>query len=184
MKRIHRDRVMDGLYAELGSKDYDKRENALFQLALMLQRSNDAVDEYEAPDLYVDNLTREQLRVRLSLPAQRKAVDHLSIVIATRAESRATAFWALRSVAPEVGLAPALALTVATAGQLNNEAAFQVCLALGNWLGGEALDSERARQELNLHDPAPYLRTWSQADDARLANAAQTALETVQALLR
>ena len=183
MKRKQRERTLNALFAELASADFDRREQALFQLRLMLVRSNAAGRGDDLPEYTLDSLTREQRRLRLSHAEQQAAVDRLSVVIATKKESRATAFWTLGAAAPAIGFAPSLAMLMAVGDQLDREAAFQVCSALERWLAGDVVEWVGARDAIDADDPRPQLRAWTESDDARLARAAKRALASVHAVI-
>lgn len=182
MKKVYRDRALKRLYADLQSDDFDLREYAMFELALMLRRANRDGSSPSATDLYSESLPRDLLRIRLSPVVQRKIVDHLSHLIVQRAESRATAFWVLGEVPAEIGFVPTLSAIQAISEQLTDEAAHQACLALRQWMESDELEPESARQELVTYDLSPHLERWSATTDDRLANSAVAVIEALHAL--
>ncbi len=179
MKRIYRQRALKRLYAELESKDFDSREYALFQLALMLRRSH-ADGERAAAGGYVDELPRELLRIRLGSADQRAIAAALSRLIMRYPASRATAFWTLSELDSALGWQPMIALIGALGAQLSHEAAYQACAALRRWLldGGDPAPASLLRNAQELRQQA---RAWSAAGDARLARSAQALLLELEA---
>jgi hypothetical protein len=180
MKKKYRDKALNELINELNNKDFDYRENALFQLGLLLERSNKGDTLANIPDIYSDNLSRELLRLSLSDKEQNRVIDSLSRMIATENESRPTAFWALGKAKGELAFAPLLSLIQATGYRLNNEASFQACDALQSWLqAGLAGDKNRAEQ-LKLQDPTPILQSWLESSDDRLVASAEDVLDMLE----
>ncbi|MYA94779.1 MAG: hypothetical protein F4Y30_15370 [Chloroflexi bacterium] len=59
MKRAYRLRALESLYADLRSDDFDHREHALFQLALLLRRNRNAADKYKHQDKVVRKLNKK-----------------------------------------------------------------------------------------------------------------------------
>lgn len=175
MKRARRDQVLSGLYADLESGDFDVREFAMFQLALMLRRANasaptsDSIDDDE-------HLTRDQLRIRLSSSDQAQAASHLLRVVSQYAESRATAFWALAEIASDVEFAPVLSIIGENGAKFNGETAYQACCVLRRRL---EMDSSVIRLLKALPDDdrlVSCLKRWSRCSDIRLAKAANAVI--------
>lgn len=177
MKKKYRDIALNELLETLKNKDFDIRENALFQLGLMLERSNNGETLSDAPDIYSDNLSREMLRMVLGKDEQNRVIDALSRLIATQKDSRPTAFWTLSKAKGELALIPLLALIKAVGHQLNNEAAYQACLALKEWLNSDLLDNEDIQEQLKLQNPTSALERWQESKDERLADAVDDVLE-------
>lgn len=177
MKKKYRDQALNELFKELKSKDFDTRENALFQLGLMLERSNQGDALAHAPDIYSDNLSREMLKIALSKDEQNQVIDNLSRLIATQKDSRPTAFWTLGKANLELVFVPLLSLIQATGNQLNNEAAYQACDALHRCLESGVADDKSLAEQLKLQDPMPMLKRWSDSSDERLADSVDHVLE-------
>lgn len=175
MKKVHRERALNELFARLQSADFDRREHALFQLALLLQRSNHVSSD--APAMGSESLPRELTRIRLSPEEQRQVVDKLSLLVASRHESRPTAFWTLGEVAATSGWEPTLALLNSCGAQLDTEAAYQACRALRRWLDSGALSSEQVESSIAAFDLVACLHTWSEKGDKRLSLAAKAVIE-------
>lgn len=183
MKKKRRDRALRQILRELGDPDFDTRENALFQLALMLQRARAEPSYPDAPDLYSENLSRELRRIRLSLAEQGQIADAINQLIAEYPANRATAIWALAALSPKIGLALVLELIRDTGKALSHEAAFQACRALWRWLAADGLTHPQAVLQL-LQDDAPLsqLRLWRESSDDRLAAAAESASDSLRRL--
>ncbi len=180
MKKRYRDSALKGLFAQLQSDDFDRREHALFQIALMLQRQNTNTATQYMSDLVGENLPRELLRLRLSPAEQGQIVDRLSLLVASRRDSRASAFWALGEVAAEIGWEPTLALLKSCGAQLDEEAAYQACHALRRWLETEALTTEQVNMSVDTFDLVDILRFWADSSDERLRRAASMTMDRVR----
>lgn len=177
MKKKYRDQALNALLVELASKDFDTRENALFQLGLMLERSNQGNALTDAPDIYSDNLSREMMRMTLSNDEQIRVIDNLSRLIATHKDSRPTAFWTLGKANGELALVPLLSLIQAVGQKLNNEGAYQACDALRRWLEDGIADNDEYVEQLKLQNPTSVLKRWSNSSDARLAESVERVME-------
>lgn len=176
MKKKYRDKALNALFEELHHKDFDTRENAMFQLGLMLERSNQGDVLADAPDIYSDNLSREMLKIALGKDEQNRVIDNLSRVIVTYKDSRPTAYWTLGKANGELGFVPLLSLIQATGHQLNNEAAYQACDALRRWLQAGVIDDASRAEQLNMQNPKSVLERWSDSRDERLADAVDDVL--------
>jgi len=177
MKKIYRDKALNALINELNDKDFDFRENALFQIGLLLERSNKGDALANVPDIYSDNLSRDLLRLSLSNKEQNRIIDSLSRLIATEKESRPTAFWSFGKAKAELAFMPLVALIQATGSQLNNEAAYQACDTLRRWLEEGLADDEDRAKQLKSQDPTPILQRWLESSDERLVESAELVLD-------
>lgn len=182
MKRAYRERAMNRLYAELKSADFDTRENALFQLALMLRRSQNARPSADWTDYDSEHLSRDLLRIRLSPADQERIARHLAQMMTACADSRASVFWALSEVSASVGFATVMSATAEFGDQLNDEAAFQACQALQRWLETDEAATILARNLLAGSDHLPMLRRWSRSTEFRLAKSADAVIMLAQRL--
>ena len=171
MKKKHRDQALNQLLDRLESRDFDRREHALFELAIMLRRTNQrkAVDD----PLSGAELPRELSRIRLALDEQRHIVDRLLRLIVSQRASRASAFWTLSAAAARAGWEPVMHLLKACGEQLDGEAAYQACRALRTWLESRELSDELVERGIAACDTEALLRRWSGLGDARLARAVQ-----------
>ena len=172
MKRAHRLRALQSLYDQMRSADFDRREHALFQLALLLRRSHRDADKHVQSDYVIDSLPRELLRLRLSPDEKRGTVEKLTQVIIERPESRATAIWSLGELEAEFALETAVEYIVKIGSQLESEAAVQACVALGGWLSAY----ESTYEIVDLAELRALLNTWADRADARLAKRAEDLL--------
>jgi len=180
VKKRYRERALNELFAGLQSEDFDRREHALFQLALVLRRTNPERSKQDLPELGNESLPRELRRIRLGAEDQRQIVDQLSLLIASRSESRATAFWTLCEVAAEVGWAPTLALLKSCGAQLDDEAAFQACRALRRWLESAKPSHELADARIGAFALIDLVRAWGTSDYDRLGREASAVLERLR----
>lgn len=178
MKHAHRLRALNSLYGHLRNDDFDRREHALFQLALLLRRSRNDAGKQAQPDYVSDNLPRDLLRLRLSPNEKRGAAEQLTQVIIECPESRATAIWALGELEAEFALEAAVSSIVEIGSQLDNEAAFQACMALAGWLSPQ----ESAFAAVGLTDMRALLMGWAGTADARLAKRAKELLAQLPSL--
>lgn len=172
MKRAHRLRALDSVYDQLRSDDFDSREHALFQLALLLRRSHRDADNHAQPDYATDSLPRHLLRLRLTPDEKRGAGEQLTQVITKRPKSRATAIWTLGELEAEFALEAAVESIVKVGSQLESEAAVQACLALGGWLSAD----ESALAPVDRAELRALLHGWAGRADGRLAKSAEDLL--------
>lgn len=179
MKKIHRDRALTELIDRLESRDFDRRENALFELAVMLRRANHRAAGDDP--LSAANLPRELARIRLTSDEQRKIVDRLMQLIVSHRESRASAFWTLGETAARTAWEPVMYLLEACGDQLNSEAAYQACRALRIWLHSGELSDELVQRGIAACDPRDLLNSWSRTSDRRLTRAAQDLIDRLNA---
>ncbi len=180
MKKKYREKALNEMFSELQNKDFDVRENVMFQLGLMLERSNQGEQLSVADDIYEENLTREMLRMRLDDNEQNQIIDKLSQVVVTQKDSRPTALWAFAKVKPQLGVIPLLALIQATGHQLNTEAAYQACDALKRWLESDDVEDALVSEQLKLQDPTKIIERWFKSSDDRLSRSADAVLDILE----
>lgn len=182
MKRRRRLRALEDLLARSASNDFDQREYALFQLGLILDRSN--IEELD--ELADRALSRELLRLRLSSDEQAMVAERLSQLVLHMAESRASAIWTLGKVDGAALLGPLLALVEAIGEQLSDEAAYQACRALGKCLEQclENVDGISTPVHSSLRDAKlkTILDRWRQSGDNRLQRTAASAIAMIKQL--
>ena len=181
MKKKYREQALGGLLAEVASKDFDTRENALFQLGLVLERSYQSKGDMAAA--YEENLDRQLLRLRLSDAEQIEVVDSVTRLIATEKSSRATGFWTLGKAKPATMLAPLMSLMCTLGKQLDTEARYQAALALFTALSDETVYNT-FRDQLEVNDPSDLIDEWTQADDKRLQAQAEKLAERIEQVLK
>lgn len=176
MKRAKRDRVLNQLFADLDSGDFDVREYAMFQLALLLRRAN--LDAPASDSMHEDErLSRDQKRLRLSHGDQAQIVAHLLRVASRQAESRATVIWALAEVSSDVAIAPVISVIGEQGDQFNDETAYQACRALRRWLELDSLDRSMLKALKDDNRLFPCLKRWSRSNDVRLRESASAILD-------
>lgn len=180
MKKKYREKVLNEMFSEVQDKDFDVRENAMFQLGLMLERSNSGEGMTDSGDIYADNLSREMLRMRLDDDEQNQVIDQLSRLVAMEVDSRPTALWTMGKAKGELGVAPLLALLQAVGHKLNTEASYQACDALRRWLKDGLLNDDEIAKQVKLHDPSDLLDKWVNSSDARLATGADALLDLLE----
>ncbi len=179
MKKRYRERALNVLFARLQSDDFDQREHALFQLAIVLRRSNSAGVTNDMPALDSENLPRELRRLRLGDEEQDQVLHQLMRVIARRDESRATALWTLGGVAPDIAWTPTLELLARRGAELNREEAYQVCRALRRWLSSSGQSLALGNASGADFDPIGLIRVWSASDCEDLGGAARNLLREI-----
>ena len=180
MKRANRERAMRRLYQDLESIDFDVREFALFQVAMMLRRSQCTRASADWTDYDSEHLPRDLLRIRWSPADQERIVRQLARMITTCPESRASAFWTLSEVSAQVGFTTVASAIAEHGNQLHDEAAYQACRAILRWLeSGDVAASHARRLQA---DPASSgaLSRWSRSTEARLAKIAKDVIELAQ----
>ena len=180
MKRKHRKRALDDLLSQLDDRDFDVRENALFQLSLILERSNPSIDVAEIPEYHAENLTRETLRLRLSHEEQTAVGARLAQLAARNRASRSTAIWTLSKLNKEIGISLLSGVLLSSGETFDNDAAVQACDALRNWLSPslEALDDPLDSSVLS--GLLPVLRQWSERDNDNLRRNSEQVIRLLQ----
>lgn len=178
MKKRRRLRALEDLLSQLDSNDFDKREFALFQLGLMLDRSSPAADA----ELAERALSREHLRLRLSSDEQATVAAKLSQLALRSKESSASAIWTLSKVEAGVLLGPLLALIETLGEQLADEASYQACRALCKCLKEGVNLSAPMRARLRHAQLESILDRWRDSGDKRLQRTAGRALAMIEQL--
>ena len=178
MKMRRRIRALEDLLAQLGSKDFDTREFALFQLGLILDRSNLA----EGDELATRNLSREHLRLRLPRDAQALVAEQLSQLALRSKESRASALWTMGKVDGAALFGQLLALISAFGKQLKDEEAYQACRALNKCLETGDDFSHSNRKSLRDGNLGTILERWRLGSDKRLQLTASKAIAAIEGL--
>lgn len=180
MKRKNRQDVLQALMARADDRDFDEREHALFQLALVLERSHPR--SASGPDIYSENLDRQLLKLVLSEAEQEEVVGFLARLTAIRRDSRPTCYWALGKAKGTVLLPTLLLLLQAQGEQMDAESAYQAALALCNSLS-EPL-TPLLIEHLRDHNPRALLEKWSRSKDERLVAVAKKAMDIVSNIVK
>ncbi len=168
MKQKYRQKSLDELLAKLRNKNYDEREYALFQLALILDRSNNLQGKDSFPDYYIENLPRELLSLRLTFSEQDELAKHLLRLILSGEDSRSTAIWTLGKVKGDIGLPMLLDLLQALGDLVDNAAAHQLCHALNHWLESDIGFNKLACTRVEMHHVLRVLKKWRSGTDQRV----------------
>lgn len=179
MKQKNRLEALNALIARTSDKDFDEREHAIFQLALILERSN--LRDSSAPDIYSSNLDRHLIKLVLSETEQREVVDVLARLTITQQENRPSCYWAMGKARGVVLLPTLLVLLRAQGAQMDDESAYQAVIALQNCLS-EGLSLPLV-QHLKDNNPSFLLEKWARSKDRRLAMAAEKCQNMLQPLL-
>lgn len=171
MKKAHRERALAALLERLAARDFDRREHALFELAVMLRRTNQrAADDNP---LSSAELPRELSRIRLTLDEQGMIAERLLRLAISRRDSRASAVWSLSEAAANAGWEAILRLLGACGDQLSGEAAYQACRALRRWLSSGEISGAMVRRTIASGSLPAVLGSWCQAADTRLSRTAR-----------
>jgi hypothetical protein len=180
MKQAYRQRALNRLGQDLASIDFDAREFALFQVAMMLRRSQHNRAPADWTNYDSEQLPRDLLRIRLSPADQEQIAGQLRQMMKTFPESRASAFWALTEASAQVGFTAAASAIAEQGNHLDDEAAYQACQAMLLWLESGGVAASQARQL--LADPASLgaLSRWSRSTDTRLAKIANDLIKRAQ----
>lgn len=178
MKQKHRSKALAEVLERARSRDFDEREHALFQLALLLERGQ--APREPLPEYAADALGRHLLRIVPDRDDQNLIVETLARMAVSFAGSRATIFWALGKADPALALGPLLALLQADGRRLEADVAYQAAAALDTLVS--SAQGEAAAQ-LNLHNPRLLLELWSGAEDERLAVLAERLLAKIVKML-
>ena len=163
----------------LESRDFDRRENALFELAVMLRRAKGPTGGHDP--LGAGDLPRGLARVRLTQGEQASFVNRLIRLSVSRPQSRASAFWVLSEAPAANGWEPLMRLLAANGDRLEGEAAYQACVTLRRWLSSGELAKAQVQGGLAAQDMRGLLRRWQGMGDLRLRRAAQGLADALQA---
>ncbi len=171
---------MQRLYTELQSDDFDVREYAMFQLALMLRRAKDL--PAAADWLTSEQLARDLRRIRLSPADQQQIVSRLLRLAARQPGSWASAFWVLGEVSATVAFSQALAAIGEYGDQFSDEAIIQACTALQAWLASDDCDQGMVDDLLAAGAPSQPLWRWASSSKARAAACANAVISRARQL--
>ena len=152
MKRALRRRAMAKLYAALKSPDFDTREHALFQLAMLFRLSHRDAANRQHEDYETDSLPRELLRIRLYDKDKKKATVEIANLMRDFPESRGSAVWALSQMEAKYGVFPVLLLCMKEDDPPTEEVREQAEAALLAWLESGEIDEENRRMWPGLSD--------------------------------
>ena len=152
MKRAARRRAIVKLYAALKSRDFDAREHALFQLAMLFRLSHRDAASRQREDYETDSLPRELLRIRLHDKDKREAGEEIAKLMRDYPESRGSAIWALSQMEAKYGVLPIMLLCMKEDDPPTDEVIQQAEAALLAWVDSGEIDEENLRMWPGLSD--------------------------------
>ena len=171
MKQKHRHKTLDDLLARLRSGDFDTREYALFQTALLLELRNRSSDSARWPAYFAENLTRELMRLRLSDAEQARVAAAVSRLAETYPAHRATAIWTLSKAGAIAGLSSMAELLHYCGAQLESADALLACVGICAWLESPAEAGLQDTNRSTIDSLRSTASDWSRRGDARLSSA-------------
>ncbi len=153
----------ENLLRQAITKDEDERENAIFQIGLILERHYQP--NQDAPDLYEANLSRELLRLVIDDSRQQDTILYLTTLIKNQPEDAASLIYAIRRANPVWFIQPLLTLLDTYGDQLTNDAAYEVVLAFESCIKS---NNESVFAALRAANVTPLLTTWADGSDTLL----------------
>lgn len=154
----------DRVLQEAASKDFDKQENALFQIGLILQRHNPHMTPDS--DVYEESLSRELLRLALDEQRQHDAVMYL-IVLSTKDNSAAAScLFAMSNAQAKVLAEPLLNFMKSHGAKMRPSVAYQALMGLDNLF---KFGDEAVLAQIKKADLLDLVDTWSKSKDTLLA---------------
>lgn len=170
--------IWEELLRDAVSSDDDERENALFQIGLILERHHRP--NMDAPELYEEHLPRELLRLVLPDVRQKAAAVYLAKLVETQPDDAASALYAMRRAKPLFYIEPLLQLLAERGQHLKFDAAYEASEAL---LTAAKQPPSTLKDLLKAYDPSALLDDWAEGKDDRLASKADRALEKLEPYL-
>lgn len=157
-------------------RDVDERENALFQIALVLERHSNPMEDKN----YEGNLSRELMRLVLDERRQADTVQYLATLAKNKPTEATTVLYALSKARPHLLIGPLLTLLREKGMQFPSEANYEALQALDGCLkdGGEAIV-----QAVRASNPREWLLRCTESKDELLAQKAHFALARLDAML-
>jgi hypothetical protein len=157
-------------------RDIDERENALFQIALVLERHSNPMEDKN----YEGNLPRELLRLVLDERRQADTVQYLVTLAKNKPTEATTVLYALSKARAHLLIGPLLALLRDRGMQFPSEANYEALQALDVCLkdGGDVV-----AQAVRAISPREWLLRCAESSDPLLAEKAHFALVRLDALL-
>jgi hypothetical protein len=153
----------DNLLRQAIAKDDDERENAIFQIGLILERHYQP--NQDAPDLYETNLSRELLRLVLDESRQQDTLLYLITLVKNQSQDAASLIYAIRRANPALFIQPLLKLLGDYGQALTNDAAYEVVLALEACIKAQ---DDNVVAALRAAELAPLLTVWADGSDTLL----------------
>jgi len=157
-------------------RDIDERENALFQIALVLERHSNPMEDKN----YEGNLPRELLRLVLDERRQADTVQYLATLAKNKPTEATTVLYAMSKARPHILVGPLLSLLRDRGMQFPSEANYEALQALDICLKD---GSEAIAQAVRAINPREWLLRCAESHDELLAEKAYFALARLDALL-
>lgn len=168
--------IIESLLNQVESQDESMSQEAVLQLAMLLEISNRPVRIASgAVDLahYRDILPIELQSLRLEITDQSEIVDRLS-ELAGNGPASSGMYWAMGKASPQVGVTALLNNLRNHIERLDEESMYQALIALGNFFFTQdehllAIVKHKIRND----DPSNLLHMVSQSRNVRLASQAR-----------
>ncbi|MCS6836044.1 MAG: hypothetical protein NZ750_08510 [Anaerolineae bacterium] len=157
-------------------RDVDERENALFQIALVLERHSNPMEDKN----YEGNLPRELVRLVLDERRQADTIHYLVALVRNKPGDSATVLFALSKARPYLLIGPLLALLRDKGMQFPSEANYEALQALDACLKD---GSEAIVQAVRANSPREWLLRCTESKDDLLVHKAHFALARLDAML-
>jgi hypothetical protein len=172
-------RIMDSWEQTLRDvidRDMDVRENALFQIGLVLERHSKPMEDGN----YEGNLPRELMRIVLDEQRQADTVKYLVTLARNVPNQSTTVLYALCKAQPPILIQPLLELLREKGNALPSEAAYEALQGLNACL---RVASEPIVAALKARNPREWISRWLENSDELLAEKAGFALSRLDALI-
>lgn len=172
-------RALDELLQLAGSDDLSIQREAIFQLSLLLQRSNTrGIPDTAYRGLLAPNL----MQMKLTESEQRKVVAKFRVLI--NSPERTTGILsAIGRASPRIGIEPLLSVIREHWTEFDDETAYQAVIALDNFLvyGDRVQFIPEVTRELREQSPLPFLQKSSTSKERRLREHSQRLLRILDA---
>jgi hypothetical protein len=166
------------LLRQATSPDYDEFQDAMFRIALVLERHN--YPNRSIGDIYEEYLSRDLLRLALDDRRQREAVDFLVAMVRARRADADTFLYALARVKPVLMVEPLLGLIHEWHDKWPLDACYEAACGLDMAL---KVGGDEVMTAFQAHDPSEILDGWADSADDSLAERAGLVLAKLDRLL-
>jgi hypothetical protein len=169
-------KILEQLLEKIESQEDEIYFESIFQIAMLLEKSNVITNE-----TYVSFLPPELLSITLNDTEQQEIVRRLSSV-ASNNSVNGLLFWALGKANPKIGISPLLNLIQQFSSSFDEEITYQAIIALDNFLiidESGNLVSEIV-QNLKESDPRPFLNRVVNLNNPRLTEISQKLLKSFE----
>lgn len=168
----------DELLDQAENGDYDEQQDALFQIGLILERHNPAIEGEN--DLYEESLSRELLRLTLAPSRQTEVLNQLLAWASQDASVADACLYAVSRADVKLMIGHLLEFLHQQGARLKPDAAYQavtaldICIRSGKQVVIDALATNK---------PDALLDEWQDDDDDLLADKAMFTLRRMNNLL-